>query len=654
MKNVSYLLVCCLASVFFTSCKTPSSTTPEFDVVKPLQEKWKPLPFSHVRPTGWLKDQMEKDLDGFVGNLDKLVPQLIINDDIYGVKRLTKKDKKKDVGAFTDGGEWDVQFLWWNSETQSNWWDGYLRHAVLLNDTTHLKSAEAYIQRILKSQDKDGYLGIYDAELRYNFTSENGELWAKATLLRGMLAWYEYTKEATLLNAIEQAVQDVMNHYPANQSTPFLSTKPDVGGVTHGLMIIDVFQKLYLITHQEKYRDYCIFLYKDFSSHPLNEDAQYQKLINDSLALQGHGAHSYEHLRAVATAYYATGNPALEKALQGFLKKISTTTTPAGGPIGDEWIGKRKAHAASTGYEYCSIHELMHGYTDLLQKTAQPEYAEKAELIFFNAAQGARDPNHSCIAYLKTDNSFVMTGDRNYDSTHAHQTRYQYSPTHQEAAVCCVPNAGRITPYYVEKMWMQDEEGFIATLLGPSEVISEWNNQPIRIIETTDYPSNFSFQFDVVTNNSNPFTLKIRKPTWARKIECNTPFIEKEGLLVFDKLQKKETRIEITFIPELSIHTDQHNDRYFTYGPMVLAVPIPSKEIKSKEFTVPGFADYQYTPLEKKHFAYTDKAINRTENSSALEFNAFFYNTITKKEEEVKLVPMGHTILRQVTFSAIE
>jgi len=48
---------------------------------------------------------------------------------------------------------------------------------------------ENYVKRILATQDKDGYLGIYDKELRCKFNNENVELWAKTTLLRGLLAW---------------------------------------------------------------------------------------------------------------------------------------------------------------------------------------------------------------------------------------------------------------------------------------------------------------------------------------------------------------------------------------------------------------------------------------------------------------------------------
>ena len=160
-----------------------------------VKEKYQILPFGSIKPSGWIKVQMQNDVDGFVGNLDKLVPDLI-NDPIYGSGRLHKNSKMKDLGNNKEGDtEGSEQYKWWNSETQSNWWDGYIRNVILLNDKKRLEKVKNYIQKILKSQDEDGYIGIYDKELRYHFNSENGELWSKTTMYRGLLAYYEYSRD---------------------------------------------------------------------------------------------------------------------------------------------------------------------------------------------------------------------------------------------------------------------------------------------------------------------------------------------------------------------------------------------------------------------------------------------------------------------------
>ena len=62
--------------------------------VSSAKDQYRPLLFAEIKPSGWLKEQMSNDMDiGFVGNLDKLVPDLIQTDDIYGKNRLTKKVK---------------------------------------------------------------------------------------------------------------------------------------------------------------------------------------------------------------------------------------------------------------------------------------------------------------------------------------------------------------------------------------------------------------------------------------------------------------------------------------------------------------------------------------------------------------------------------
>jgi len=480
-----------------------------FKVNRPVEQKYQWLRFGEIKPAGWIREQMESDLDGFVGHLDELVPDLM-NDKIYGTDRLTKKLKSKNLG--NTGPELDPQYLWWNSETQSNWRDGYIRHAILLNNSGHLEKAQKYIEYLLSTQDDDGYLGIYSPELRYTFNDENGELWAKTTALRGMLAWYEYTGKPEILDAIKLIVKEVMNHYPAGASSPFRSLKPFAGGLTHGLVFTDILDRLFQLTGKQEYLNYALFLYEDFSGNLLAEDAQLGKILDPAYSNKEHGVHTYEHLRPLTMAWIASGNERLKSALNIYIERIRQCSTRSGGPIGDEWVGGRHASAGETGYEYCSIHELLDGYTNLLQKTGDSRFGDLAEKLFFNAAQGARHPGESAIAYCKTDNSFAMTGTKNGEpaGTEA-QTRFKYSPAHQDVAVCCVPNAGRITPYFVKSMWLKDNEGLISSLLGPCEVQTDFNGVKIHVAEVTDYPFVNTISYNVKVEKKVAFVLKIRK-----------------------------------------------------------------------------------------------------------------------------------------------
>lgn len=645
MKYVAYTILIAALLIGCESKKQTKVNSP-FTKVEAIPEKYQMIPINEIKPEGWIKEQIQENLEGYTGRLDTLVPKLIMEDQIYGEDRLTKKVKGKDVGALGVEGDWQVQFLWWNSETQSNWRDGYIRSAILVNDPHHLQKLKAYIDYIVSTQDEDGYIGIYDQDLRYTFDNENGELWAKSSVLRGLLAWYEYSGDKKILTATERAVQNVMDHYPVNASHPFYSKQPNVGGTSHGLTITDVFESLYRITGKEVYRDYCLFMYQDFSEQVLNEDAQYQKLMNDTLMLNGHGVHTYEHLRSLAAAYYASGNPLLKIAIDKFLQKINMETTASGAAVGDEWIGSRSADATSRGYEYCSLHELMHSYLSLLVKSGEVSFADKAEKIFFNAAQGARLPAKSCIAYLKSDNSYYMNGGLNGDNSDKNQTRYTYSPVHQEAAVCCVPNAGRIAPYYVQHMWLKGDHSLVASLLGPSEVRTNVKDKVVTIKEQTNYPFENTIRFEITADAA--FALKIRKPDWVTAFSVSESYTEEDGFIVIEKTWKGVQTVEVQFNPGVMVREDINKEKYFTYGALVLARPIPSVEEQGKSFPIPGFYNYKYSPKELVVYTYTHGDV--VSDPKSLQFKTLLLNPATRQRDTVQLVPMSKTILRQVTF----
>ncbi len=612
-------------------------------------EKYQLLPFGSIKPNGWIKVQMQKDVNGFVGNLDQLVPDLI-NDPIYGSGRLQKHSKSKELGNLKEGdAEGSEQYMWWNSETQSNWWDGYIRNVILLDDKAGLEKVKKYVYSILATQDPDGYLGIYDDELRYKFNSENGELWSKTTLYRGLLAYYEYSKDKKVWDALVKAVDNVMQNYPINASSPFSSGEKFNGGVSHGLTFTDVLDKMYQITGDKKYAEYALFLYQDFSkTYQSEKDVQLTNILNPNYKLQSHGVHTFEHLRPLIVAAYATKNVELQKALAIYIQRLENATTITGGPIGDEWIAERIPNATRTGYEYCSIHELLDSYTVLLQKLGQAKTADEIETIFYNAAQGSRDTKHSCIAYLKTDNSFEMLGTKNGEiEPDRKQTRYKYSPAHQDVAVCCNPNAGRITPYFIEKSWLKEGNNtLVAAILSPNIVETTIENNPIRIEEITEYPFKNKFVFKIQNSKNSNFKLKIRKPVWATHIKTTEKFTLENGFIVLDRKFAKEDQVTIEFKASIIVKEDANNEKYFTYGAQVFAKPIAAIEHKGKIYKG-DFYDVTYSPIENTKYQFIENNNAKFENDK---INVTLKNTTTNQLENVVLVPFGQTVLRQVSF----
>ncbi len=651
-----------LMLVLFFSCQKENAKS---NHMKPQTFEW--LYFGEIKPKGWILEQMQNDLQqSFVGQLDELVPDLIKEDDIYGSDRLTKIVKSKDLGVENSDAEWEVQFLWWNSETQSNWRDGMVRTAILTEDTEYLQKVDQLVSRMLSYQDEDGYMGIYAPDLRYNFESENGELWAQASLFRFLLAYYEATGKESVLEAVEKAVAVTMKAYPIAESTPFKVTKP-FAGVGHGLCFVDVLDRLYQLTDKKEYADYAVFLFEDYNQHELAEvDIQVENLLNPDYRFKGHGVHTYEHLRALVSAYYNSNDERLAKALEAYLGKLGSYLTPSGGPIGDEWITEREADAFHTGYEYCSIHELLDSYSQLLQKSGNGKWGDDMEWLLFNAGQAARHPHENSIAYLKTDNSYEMLGclhQHEQTDSDNHQTRYKYSPAHQDVAVCCVPNAGRIYPYYVKAMWMKSDNGLAATAYGPCEVTTQIKGTKLNIVEESNYPFDLNTKFYITVDKPTQFELKFRKPAWAKQINCvasQVEISEDKEWIKLEKTWKTGDVIQLSFEAEVQEHQHLNGEYYISRGPLIYALPLKSEEKEIKTYPLKGFRDLHYTLKDENPDAwrYQPETFKLFDFTASENNQKNYWNTLNIKgklikntqEKEIELIPMGNTLLRKITF----
>lgn len=637
MKRCFFLF---FAALGMMGCKNQGTPTGP----KPLHT----LPFGSVKPLGWLQAQMRYDLDGMVGHLPRLAP-VLFTDSIYGSARIHPRSAAPDLGNLKSGdAEGDDQYKWWNSETQSNTWDGIIRHVLLVGTPEEHQRIDAYVQQMLRTQDTDGYLGIYSPELRYRFQSENGELWAKTTLFRGLMAYWEATGDQRVFAAIQKAVEETMNGYPIHRSQPFFAGSGFTGGVSHGLNFTDVLEMLYQRTGDLRYRTYAVFLYTNFSqNHASEADAQKEILLTPGTRLMAHGVHTYEHLRPLALAALASGDTSIQEALQIYLERLEEVVTVTGGPIGDEWIAGRKADAG-IGYEFCSLHELCTSYAHMQLWTADARFGDLAENIFFNAAQGARDPYHSAIAYLKTDNSFEMTGTCNGEPEPGRiQTRYKYSPVHQDVAVCCAPNAGRITPYFLQMSWLQQKDTLVHALLAPSELKIGEGKDTLRIRCETDYPYGLSLRYAITQPSGRQRTIKIRRPSWAHAVQCSESFREENGFLVISRIFGSDETFTLSFSAEPEAVVQGESQHYFRRGPLVYALDIPATPAPGERVYDAGFQDWFYPRTDFLPLKYVPG------NDVSFREGKLWVNLVqpaTGEQAPYGLIPIGKTALRQAAF----
>jgi hypothetical protein len=613
-----------------------------------VEPQFRLLRFGEVMPTGWIREQFGRDLDvGFAGRLPEIAP-MTCGALIFGVNRNTP-DHIQNAG----GGSWGgAEGAWWKGETEGNWRSGSTMMALL---TGRRAEADAKVDYLLRAQDADGYMGIYGPTLRWaGGDVDNGELWTQTCILRGLIAYYEATGRTDVLSAVERAAKLTMSHYGEGIKDPYGAETQN-----HNLMFVDVMERLYDLTGDTAYRDFGVYLYRDYS-RDMKTDVALTTLLAADHPFVGHGATTYEGLRVPVWAAYVTGDPVLRAAADEAFAKAWAHVSPTGGPVSNEFIANKPTDPDLGGYEGCGEKEWMTSLLSAAQKGGRAALAEQAETTYYNSVQGSRLPDGTAMDYVTTDNVQRIEG--------AIMNRVIFSPAHEDVADCCPPNFTQIGPLFVRSMWMRAPDGLAAVLYGPCEVRTSAGGTAVRIAEETSYPFSEELRLKVDPEAPADFVIHLRIPSWATSISatCDGAQVHRAGdWLLVSKTWRAGDAISLSFGAQAQPVPSNNGEFYVRRGPLFYALPIKAIKRPVKDFPVAGFHDYLVFPVEWAQARYAlpaspgfDLAPDATSDprfpydGAPARLEARLLNTGTGKVETVALVPMGsgEAILRRMTF----
>ncbi len=540
------------------------------------------LPLGSVRPTGWIRAQMLRDLNqGFAGCLGQLCHEA--SSDIFVTNRNSRhaQDVANHLGV-----------AWWNGETEGNWRAGFIMMAYLTGDPRTMREADDYVRHILSSQDEDGYLGAFAADSRF---VHPGELWTQACLLRGLLDYAELAEMPAVQTAVQRCADLTVSVYRSGR-------KPVPWGENHDLMIVDVMERLFELTGDARYRDFSEWLYDEWSRNVSSADTSLPSLLNPKAPYVQHGVHTYESMRVPLWLAVATGREDLGTAARNALAKLDRYTEPGGSAVSEEAIGNLAPNPTSTEYEYCATKEIQFTLESALQKTGAASLGDRVEKVWFNDAQGARTADGRAIAYLSPDNRLRCDG-RTPDGARR-EPRNKYSPTHADVAVCCNPNATNVAALFVRGMWMRRGDDTLAALLyGPCRVSARIAGVNVVLEEQTAYPFEDHVTIAVHPERPASFSLLLRNPEWSEhtEVSCGDARILREGnYWRVTKHWGTGDAVRIKFVRNIRTVTAVNGEVALQYGPLVFARPLASTESVIRTYPLPGFADTHDQPIPGK------------------------------------------------------
>jgi|WetSurMetagenome_2_1015567.scaffolds.fasta_scaffold24983_3 uncharacterized protein len=638
---------------------------------KPIQPHYLLLEPTAVKPAGWIEEFCHRDAAGITGSLDRLCAE-----SASGIYFENKVDDRQEGG-------WSS---WWNGETEGNWMEAVIGLGTSLQDAALLEKSRLWLEKLLGFQEPDGYLGVYRPSFRYRFDEKrSGDLWTQSRLLLVLLDAFQIGREDRYLQAALRLAGRILAAYPASRRPiSAFEVADEDGSKTHGLMIVEPMLILHGLTGRKDLLDFCVRLYEDYSHHAgtfPGDDCSLPNLLDPAVPFVGHGPHTCEQLRIPLLLYFHTGRKVYWKAFREGMHKLKKNLGLSGSCKSDELIGAYRAGLPlnernyaqlveslplpSAGYEYCSTTELSNTLLAALALTGDPIYADMQEWLVFNAAMAARHNDGKSIQYLCADNLFA--------ATRALGERWDYSPTHTDAAVCCAPNSGKVIPHFLQHMWMRDaRDGSLTALLyGPCRLAVEGG----YILEETTYPFEKTIRFRFQLERPLHLALKLRLPGWARQadlllnqVKLDAGFRQDGGMARLEQTWQNgdELLLRMDWQPQLTLAVD--NSAAVTYGPLLYSLHIPEKASHTCSYPLEGFHDSDYTPLPAARWEYT--FVLEQDGSPGKFITPVFIDVPpgsyewehppvvlqakmlnpAAEPEVLQLVPLGTTLLRRTTF----
>ncbi len=629
--------------------------------------------YQPISPEGWISEYLRREADGITGNLHRICKEVCSG--IYSHNR-TQNSGKSD-------GSWGS---WWPGESQSNWEEALVRLAHITGDSALQKQADAIVQAYLDSQDEDGYIGIYQPGHRFSCGERSGELWTQSRVMNILLQVVRTSGRTDVLAALRRMADCTIQHYGPLAGGRSFYTETDIdGGKAHGLMIVEPLLGLYHQTGTASYLDFCEFLYNDYSEHIHGfpcEDIARHNLSDPTRPLISHGPHTCEQLRVPLLLYNATRKPEYLSLFRAGMDKVKHSLCLSGSCKSDEMIGAYVATVLpngsekggfdgcvvlpSNGYEYCATVELMLTLQAAFEILGDTEYAEMAEWLVMNAGMAARRHDGKAIQYLCADNCYEATRERG--------DRWDYSPTHMDAAVCCAPNACRMMPAYLERMWLQTDEGLLAQYYGPCTLKTEVGGGVVRIAQETLYPFEDTVRFTV--HGAGRFALRLRIPTW-----CNGPIITVNseidrtsgaapgGIASLTREWRDGDTVTLQLPAEVRVLRANDGSAALAHGPLLYAHNIAANGTVTHDYGLEGFCDTDYLPASGEQWDYTlclDPAWPSRSGNLVADNAGSGYPWDTPPvalavtaldswsiQRDLRLIPIGCTLLRRTAFPAV-
>lgn len=482
------------------------------------------LKLTQVQPLGWLRDQLEIQMNGLSGKL---------------------YDLWDSVGSYSG----------WLGGTGESWerapyyLDGLLPLAYYTESRKHMEICRRFLDWTLNSQTPDGNFGPVATREDY---------WSRYCMLKVLVQDYEITENPEILNFARRYFRYVLEEFP--KRPPINWSKARIPDLMYSMA------RVYRITGEEWIAeaaltvegyslDWVSFMellpfprpsgfymdwdsIKDFNHSRLDEVVpfHYTHIVNVTMGLK----------QPSLRAFFGKELDDRRINREGILQLEHFHGTPSGCINGDEHLSGTDPRQ---GAELCSVVEYMFSLETMLEVTGDTFLADRLEQLAYNALPATITQDFMAHQYLQQANQVqVDIRKRPWYNNRDDASIFGLEPNFG----CCTANMHQGWPKLVSSLWLtQGTDTLVSMVLAPSQIRASLGGGEICVKLETEYPFRETLRYRVLENTGTGVGLKIRIPGWCQRFHAcyngetrNWP-VEDSLLLVTEALTAGD-ELEIT------------------------------------------------------------------------------------------------------------
>ncbi|MCL2815114.1 MAG: glycoside hydrolase family 127 protein [Oscillospiraceae bacterium] len=473
-----------------------------------------PFAANEIKPSGWLKKQLEIQARGLTGNLDLFWPDI--------------KDSKW-ISGECEG---------W--ERVPYWLDGFIPLAYLLDDVDMKTRVKKYIDAIIAGQKTDGWICPCEDNERHGY-----DMWAAFLICKVLVVYYECSKDGRIEEVIYKALKNLYVHIDACIIFQWAKSR--------------WFECLYAIywLYERKSEDWLLTLAHRLKTQGIDYHSLYENCPYTKKTEKGKWSFMYH----VVNTAMAVKSGAWYGRIHDDEKHMETADlmldildkyhgTIAGIFTGDECLAGR---SPIQGTELCAVAELMYSLEQIYACSGDSKWGDKLEYIAFNAYPATLSADMWTHQYDQMVNQVecsILPAEYTPFTTNAGDSHtYGLEPNYG----CCTANMHQAFPKLALSAFMRSDDDIYSAVLAPSQLNTEIKGVKIEISLDTDYPFKDTLTYKVFADSAVNFKFGIRIPAWAKNPTVNGDTAMAGEFYIIDKKWSGEEIIIVKLPSEVEI-----------------------------------------------------------------------------------------------------